>query len=51
MTAGMGSIDLIIGVTGLTVCILGFAPVITARSMQKRTRRYFVIVPVGAHRD
>lgn len=39
---GINSMNLIIGVAGLTICILGFVLAITDRSMDKRTHRYFV---------
>ena len=35
-------LNLIIGVAGLTTCILGFVLAITDRSMDKRTHQYFI---------
>ena len=42
MTEGISSMNLIIGVAGLTICILGFVLSITDYSMDKRTHRYFI---------
>ena len=42
MTEGISSMNLIIGVAGLTICILGFVLSITDRSMDKRTHLYFI---------
>ena len=42
MMEGISSMNLIIGVAGLTICILGFVLSITDYSMDKRTHRYFV---------
>ena len=39
---GISSMNLIIGVAGLTICVLGFVQTITSRSMEARTRRYFI---------
>ena len=42
MMKGIDSLNLIIGVAGLTIGILGFVLVITDRSMDRRTHRYFI---------
>ena len=39
---GISSMNLIIGVAGLTICVLGFVLAITDHSMDMRTHRYFV---------
>ena len=39
---GIRSMNLIIGVAGLTICVLVFVLAITARSMEKRARQYFL---------
>lgn len=36
-------INFIIGISGLSVCVLGLAQAISTRSMEKRTRQYFIV--------
>ena len=42
MMEGINSMNLIIGVAGLTICVLGLVQAITGRSMQKQTQQYFI---------
>ena len=42
MMGGVVSVNLAIAVAGLSICALGLVQAITSRSMQKRTRRYFI---------
>ena len=43
MIGGIAEINLIIGVAGLVLCVLGFVQAISGRFMEKRARRYFVL--------
>ncbi len=42
MTNRIDAANLAIGAAGLAICVLGLAQAITARAMEKRTRRYFI---------
>ena len=43
MTGGIAKWNLIIGVAGLALCVLGLVQTVSSRVMEKRTRRYFIL--------